>query len=55
MLPPLRPLITHHGYEYADCAAAARMSPSSAVAKIANRMIRKDMAVLRRIETDRRA
>jgi hypothetical protein len=54
-MPPLRPLIPHHGYEYGDCADAAWMSPSSTAAQIANRMIGKGMAVLRCIDrTDRR-
>jgi hypothetical protein len=42
-------LLAHHGYEYADCADAACISPSSAAA------IRKSQNIGRRIETSRAA
>jgi hypothetical protein len=47
---PLRPRTLHQGYEYADCADAASISPSSAAEMIASKTISKGMAVLRCID-----
>jgi hypothetical protein len=51
---PLRPRTLHQGYEYADCADAASISPSSMAEKIASNRIGKGIAVLH-ASTDRRA
>jgi hypothetical protein len=52
---PLRPRTLHQGYEYADCADAASISPSSMAEKIVIKMIGEGMAVLHCIDGSPRA